>query len=97
MAGRAVDPSRADGRMRLAGPVSARTAGCIPAGCAGRHIELSPLSRADPGRHSRRAGGHAPRPSMLIWAVGIYAVIQSIESYVIGPLILRHAVELPPA
>ena len=35
--------------------------------------------------------------SMLIWAVGIYAVIQSIEGYVIGPLILRHAVELPPA
>jgi len=35
--------------------------------------------------------------SMLIWAVGIYIVIQSIEGYVIGPIILRHAVELPPA
>jgi predicted PurR-regulated permease PerM len=35
--------------------------------------------------------------SMLIWAVGIYTVIQSIEGYVIGPLILRQAVELPPA
>jgi predicted PurR-regulated permease PerM len=35
--------------------------------------------------------------SMLIWAIGIYAVIQSIEGYIIGPLILRHAVELPPA
>ena len=35
--------------------------------------------------------------SMLIWAVGIYTVIQSIEGYVIGPLIQRQAVELPPA
>jgi predicted PurR-regulated permease PerM len=35
--------------------------------------------------------------SMVIWAVGIYTVIQSIEGYVIGPLILRQAVELPPA
>jgi predicted PurR-regulated permease PerM len=35
--------------------------------------------------------------SMLIWAVGIYTVIQSIEGYVIGPLIQRRAVELPPA
>ena len=35
--------------------------------------------------------------SMLIWAVGIYTIIQSIEGYVIGPLILRQAVELPPA
>jgi predicted PurR-regulated permease PerM len=36
-------------------------------------------------------------PSMLIWAVGIYTAIQSIEGYVIGPLIQRQAVELPPA
>ena len=36
-------------------------------------------------------------PSMLIWAVGIYTVIQSIEGYVVGPLIQRQAVELPPA
>jgi predicted PurR-regulated permease PerM len=35
--------------------------------------------------------------SMLIWAIGIYTIIQSIEGYVIGPLILRQAVELPPA
>jgi len=35
--------------------------------------------------------------SMLIWEVGIYTVIQSIEGYVIGPLIQRRAVELPPA
>jgi predicted PurR-regulated permease PerM len=35
--------------------------------------------------------------SMLIWAVGIYTAIQSIEGYVIGPLIQRRAVELPPA
>jgi predicted PurR-regulated permease PerM len=36
-------------------------------------------------------------PSMLIWAVGIYTAIQSVEGYVIGPLIQRQAVELPPA
>ncbi len=35
--------------------------------------------------------------SMLIWAIGLYTIIQSIEGYVIGPLILRQAVELPPA
>lgn len=36
-------------------------------------------------------------PSMLIWSVGIYTVVQSIEGYVIGPLILRQAVDIPPA
>jgi predicted PurR-regulated permease PerM len=35
--------------------------------------------------------------SLLIWAVVIYTIIQSIEGYVIGPLIQRHAVETPPA
>jgi predicted PurR-regulated permease PerM len=35
--------------------------------------------------------------SMLIWSVGIYTVVQSIEGYIIGPLILRQAVEIPPA
>jgi predicted PurR-regulated permease PerM len=35
--------------------------------------------------------------SVLIWAVGIYTVVQSIEGYVIGPLIQRQAVEIPPA
>jgi predicted PurR-regulated permease PerM len=35
--------------------------------------------------------------SMVIWAVGIYAVIQSIEGYVIGPLINRRAIEVPAA
>ena len=34
---------------------------------------------------------------MLIWSVGIYTVVQSIEGYIIGPLILRQAVEIPPA
>lgn len=33
----------------------------------------------------------------LIWAVAVYAVIQSIEGYLIGPLIQRRAVEIPPA
>lgn len=36
-------------------------------------------------------------PSMLIWAIGAYTVVQSIEGYVIGPLIQRQAVEIPPA
>jgi predicted PurR-regulated permease PerM len=36
-------------------------------------------------------------PSMLIWAVVIYTIVQSVEGYVIGPLIQRHAVEIPPA
>jgi predicted PurR-regulated permease PerM len=36
-------------------------------------------------------------PSMMLWAVGIYTAIQSIEGYVIGPLIQRRAVKLPPA
>ena len=35
--------------------------------------------------------------SPLIWAVVIYTIIQSIEGYVIGPLIQRQAVEIPPA
>jgi predicted PurR-regulated permease PerM len=34
--------------------------------------------------------------SMLVWAVAIYTVIQSIEGYVIGPLIQQRAVEIPP-
>jgi predicted PurR-regulated permease PerM len=35
--------------------------------------------------------------SLMIWAVVIYTIIQSIEGYVIGPLIQRQAVEIPPA
>ncbi|WP_027556579.1 AI-2E family transporter [Bradyrhizobium sp. Cp5.3] len=35
--------------------------------------------------------------SLLIWAVVVYTIIQSIEGYVIGPLIQRQAVETPPA
>jgi predicted PurR-regulated permease PerM len=35
--------------------------------------------------------------SLLIWAIIIYTVIQSVEGYVIGPLIQRQAVEIPPA
>jgi predicted PurR-regulated permease PerM len=34
--------------------------------------------------------------SLLIWAVVIYTIIQSIEGYVVGPLIQRQAVEIPP-
>jgi predicted PurR-regulated permease PerM len=34
--------------------------------------------------------------SMLIWAIAIYTIIQSIEGYVIGPLIQQRAVEIPP-
>ncbi|WP_407178148.1 AI-2E family transporter [Bradyrhizobium sp. STM 3562] len=35
--------------------------------------------------------------SVMVWAVGIYTAVQSLEGYVIGPLIQRQAVELPPA
>jgi predicted PurR-regulated permease PerM len=35
--------------------------------------------------------------SLLIWAVVVYTAIQSIEGYVIGPLIQRQAVAIPPA
>ncbi|WP_035669845.1 AI-2E family transporter [Bradyrhizobium liaoningense] len=35
--------------------------------------------------------------SLLIWAVVVYTIIQSIEGHVIGPLIQRQAVETPPA
>jgi len=35
--------------------------------------------------------------SLLIWAIVVYTIIQSIEGYVIGPLIQRKAVEIPPA
>jgi len=35
--------------------------------------------------------------SVLIWAVVVYTIIQSIEGYVIGPLIQRQAVATPPA
>ena len=34
--------------------------------------------------------------SKLVWAVGIYTVIQSIEGYVVGPLIQRQAAQLSP-
>lgn len=35
--------------------------------------------------------------SLLIWAIVVYTVIQSVEGHVIGPLIQRQAVEIPPA
>lgn len=35
--------------------------------------------------------------SKLVWAVGIYTIVQSVEGYIIGPLIQRRAVEIPPA
>jgi predicted PurR-regulated permease PerM len=35
--------------------------------------------------------------SVLFWAVILYTIVQSIEGYVIGPLIQRRAVEIPPA
>ena len=35
--------------------------------------------------------------SKLIWALGIYTAIQSIEGYVIGPLIQRRTAQLSPA
>jgi predicted PurR-regulated permease PerM len=35
--------------------------------------------------------------SVLVWAVVVYTIIQSIEGYAIGPLIQRHAIATPPA
>jgi len=35
--------------------------------------------------------------SVLLWAVAVYTIIQSIEGYMIGPLIQRQAVETAPA
>lgn len=34
--------------------------------------------------------------SMVAWALGVHAVIQTIEGYVLAPLIQRRAVDLPP-
>jgi len=31
-----------------------------------------------------------------VWALGIHAVIQTVEGYVLAPLIQRRAVDLPP-
>lgn len=36
-------------------------------------------------------------PAMLIWAVGIYTVIQTIEGYIIGPMIQKRAADVPSA
>jgi predicted PurR-regulated permease PerM len=35
--------------------------------------------------------------SVLVWALVVYTIIQSIEGYVIGPLIQGHAIAAPPA
>ncbi|MGO4706321.1 AI-2E family transporter [Microvirga sp. 2MCAF38] len=35
--------------------------------------------------------------TMLIWAMAIYFLIQNIDGYVIGPLVHREAVQVPPA
>jgi predicted PurR-regulated permease PerM len=35
--------------------------------------------------------------SVVIWSLVIYTAIQSIEGYLIGPLIQRQAIEIPPA
>ena len=34
--------------------------------------------------------------SMLLWALGVHAVIQTLEGYVLTPLIQRRAVDVPP-
>lgn len=33
---------------------------------------------------------------MVLWAMGMHLVIQTVEGYVLAPLIQRHAVDLPP-
>jgi predicted PurR-regulated permease PerM len=54
---------------------------------------LGPIVAAIPIALVAMPLGAAP----LIWAIVVYTIIQSIEGYVIGPLIQRQAVEIPPA
>lgn len=39
----------------------------------------------------------AERPELAIWVAGLYVAIQSVESYLLTPLIQQRAVYLPPA
>lgn len=39
----------------------------------------------------------ADSPTKALWVVGLYVVAQSLEGYVLTPLVQRRAVELPPA
>lgn len=41
--------------------------------------------------------GLAQSPTTALWVIGLYVVVQTIESYLITPLIQREAVLLPPA
>ena len=54
---------------------------------------LGPIVAAVPIALVAMPTGH----SELIWAVVVYTIIQSVEGYVIGPLIQRQAVEIPAA
>jgi predicted PurR-regulated permease PerM len=36
-------------------------------------------------------------PTMALWVVGLYAVVQSLESSVVTPLLMKQMVKLPPA
>ncbi|MGD9845251.1 MAG: AI-2E family transporter [Variibacter sp.] len=54
---------------------------------------LGPIAAAAPiGLVAMPLGG-----SVVIWSLVIYTVIQSVEGYLIGPLIQRQAIEIPPA
>ena len=39
----------------------------------------------------------ASGPSMVAWALGVYALVQLVESYVLAPLVQRRMVDLQPA
>jgi predicted PurR-regulated permease PerM len=41
--------------------------------------------------------GFAEGPHLALWVAGLYIAVQSIESYVLTPLIQQRAVYLPPA
>ena len=91
------DPHCPDDAVRLAGALFDRAAWPfmlgLQAGLSNFVPYLGPILAAIPiALVAMPLGG-----SLLIWAVVVYTLIQSIEGYVIGPLIQRQAVEIPPA
>lgn len=54
---------------------------------------IGPVLAAIPGLLLAMSQG----PSMVLWAAGIYAGVQAIESYLLTPLIQKYVVSVPPA
>ena len=83
MACRAIDQDRAYGRLRLVCALPVRASGCFSARRSSWRVEFRSLFPVPSWLRSRWGCRHALGTSMLIWAVGIYTIIQSIEGYVI--------------